>query len=263
MREGLSEAIGKNDRQIGKLQSEQMRLTGVEQALRRELESYGREIDTLRCENISLLSRLKGNGKEGAYFTFKLDQELLTRIFCLQNQGLSLLNESTQLCSKLVDFIKGKARQLVEAKQGIEFISNGLDGQFIIESGMKIQGFKRGMENLTRSLQAMSALLHEKSNLAFKPQSKCLEDVRSDQVNEQTMEVNSMLACFVLLKLVTLNLESLIIYYAYICSFKLCCLFLHNAQFNDLLASCLQWAIDVLFYVHRISQNLNLKQKLC
>ena len=263
LREGLSEAIGNNDRQIGNLQSEQMRLTGVEQALRRELESYRREIYTLRHENISLLSRLKGIGKEGVYFTFKLDQELLTRILCLQNQGLSLLNESTRLCSKLLDFIKGKARQLVEVKHGIEFISNGLDGQFIVESGMKIQGFKRGMENLTRSLQAMSALLHEKSNPAFKPQSKCMEDVRSDQVNEQTMEVNSILACFVLLKLVTLNLESLIVYYAYICSFKCCCLFLHNVQFKHLLASCLQWEIDVLFYLYRISQNLNLKQKLC
>ena len=151
----------------------------------------------------------------------------------------------------------------MEVKQGIEFISNGLDGQFIVESGMKIQGFKRGMENLTRSLQAMSALLHEKSNPAFKPQSKCMEDVRSDQVNKQTMEVNSMLACFVLLKLVTLNLESLIVYYAYIYSFKNLCLFLHNVQFNHLLASCLQWEIDVLFYLYRISQNLNLKQKLC
>lgn len=188
LRQGLSEAIGKNDKQIGKLQSEQMRLTGVEQALRREVESYRLEIDSLRHENISLLSRLKGNGKEGAYFTFKLDQELLTRICCLQNQGLSLLNESTQLCSKLLDFIKGKARQIVEAKQGIEVINKGLDGQFVVESGMKIQGFKRGIESLTRSLQTMSSLLHEKPNPAFKPRSQCAEDDRLNQLNEQTSE---------------------------------------------------------------------------
>ena len=55
LRKGLSEAIGKSDRRIGKLQSEQMRLTGVEQALRRELESYRREIYTPRRENINCL----------------------------------------------------------------------------------------------------------------------------------------------------------------------------------------------------------------
>lgn len=189
LREGLNDGIGKNDNQIGKLQSEQLRLIGVEQVLRREGESYRREIDSLRRENISLLSRLKGNGKEGTYITFKLEQELLTRICCLQNQGLSLLNESTRLCSKLLDFIKEKAGQHVEARQVIE-ISNGLDGQFVVESGVKIQGLKRGMENLTRSLQTVSTLLHEKSNSAFKLQSQCVEDDRSDQANDQTTEVN-------------------------------------------------------------------------
>ena len=43
LREGLREVIGKSDRRIGKLQSEQMRL---KQALRRELESNGRDIYT-------------------------------------------------------------------------------------------------------------------------------------------------------------------------------------------------------------------------
>ena len=42
LREGLREVIGKSDRRIGKLQSEQMRL---KQALRRELESNRRDID--------------------------------------------------------------------------------------------------------------------------------------------------------------------------------------------------------------------------
>lgn len=85
------------------------------------------------------------------------------RVHCLQNQGLCLLNESTQLCAKLLENIKTRPSQ--EAKQGIEAIKNGLDGQFVIESDMKLQGLKRGAENLGRSLQTVSAALHEKSNV--------------------------------------------------------------------------------------------------
>jgi hypothetical protein len=46
----------------------------------------------------------------------------------------------------------------------MEVLGNGLDGQFIVESDMKVQGFKRGTESLTRSLQTISSLLQEKSN---------------------------------------------------------------------------------------------------
>lgn len=197
LQEGFSEKLGKNqtvemfDKHVAKLQMEQLRLTGVELALRRELESYKIEVDSLRHENINLLNRLKGNGKESVASTFKLDKELWTRICCLQNQGLSMLNGSTQLCLKLVEFSKGKAGQfLPDTKQGVEIIKNGLDGQFVIESEMKVQGFKRGTESLTRSLQMMSTLLHEKSTPASKFQSQCLDADRSVQLNDQISEDN-------------------------------------------------------------------------
>jgi hypothetical protein len=203
LREGFSEKLGKFqtvenfDQHVKKLQMEQMRLTGVELALRRELESFGLEVDSLRHENINLLNRLKGNGKESIALTFKLDKELWTRTSCLQNQGLSMLNESTQLCSKLLEFIKGKAGQLLpDAKKGVEVIGNGLDAQFFVETEVKLQGFKRGTESLTRSLQMISTLLHEKSTpAASKLQSKCIDADGSVQPNDQTSEVNCCLNC--------------------------------------------------------------------
>lgn len=189
LREGFSEEFRKNqsserfDKHVSKLQMEQMRLTGVELALRRELDSHRLEVDSLRHENIHLLDRLRGNGKDSGALTFKLDKEMWTRVGCLQNQGLLLLNESSQLCSYLLEFVKGKAGQLPEAKQG-------LDAQFFVESEMKVQGLKRGTESLTRSLQTMSALYHEKSSLATsKHQSKFMDADESGHPNDQTPEV--------------------------------------------------------------------------
>ncbi|KAK9283093.1 hypothetical protein L1049_011323 [Liquidambar formosana] len=193
LREGLGEEVGKKqslekfDKHVGKLQMEHMRLTGVEQTLRREVESYRLEVDSLRHENINLLNRLKGNVKVDGSLSFKLDQELWTRICCLQNQGLSLLNESTCLCSKLLEFIKGKGSHIPDSKQGIEVIKSGLDGQFVVESDMKVQGFKRGTESLARSLKTMSALLQEKSNpSSLESQAQCTEDDGSEQLNVQS-----------------------------------------------------------------------------
>ncbi|KAF3433813.1 hypothetical protein FNV43_RR24916 [Rhamnella rubrinervis] len=192
LRESFSEELGKNesleksDKHVAKLRMEQMRLIGVELALRRELESYRLEVDSLRHENINLLNRLKGNGKESDTLNIKLEKEMWTRVFCLQNQGLSMLNESSQLCSKLLEFVKAKACQIPETKQDMEATNHGFEGFFLVESEMKVQGLKRGNESLTRSLQMMSALLHEKSNLAASEYQ--LEAKRSAEPNLQTPE---------------------------------------------------------------------------
>ncbi|XP_059666157.1 uncharacterized protein LOC132311980 [Cornus florida] len=193
LRVGLSNEVrqksySENFDKVGKLQMEQMRLTGVEQALRKEVESCKLEVDSLRHENINLLHRLQGSRKDGGLSTFKLDQELQNHVCCLQNQGLSLLNENTQLCSKLLDYIKEKAGQTPETKQGTEVVNTGLDGHFVVEADMKIQGFKRGMASLRRSLQTVSAVLHEKSNMVIlESHSNCSED-ELDQINNQSLE---------------------------------------------------------------------------
>ncbi|XP_040971394.1 uncharacterized protein [Gossypium hirsutum] len=138
----------KNEGKVKKLQMEQIRLTGVELSLRRELESCRLEVDSLRHENIDLWNSLNGTTNDIGGLTFKLDKEIQNRICCLQDQGLSMLNESTHLSSKLIEFIKGKA-----SHNQLRVTQQGLDGQFLIESDMKVWGFKRRIQNLARNLE--------------------------------------------------------------------------------------------------------------
>ncbi|XP_042513120.1 myosin-13-like [Macadamia integrifolia] len=186
LRQALVEEIEKKqsseklDNHFGKLQMEQVRLAGVEQSLRREVESYRVEVESLRHENINLLDRLRGTGNDGGSLYFKVDQELLCRVECLQKQGLSLLNECSQLCVKLLDFIKGKPGKTMEAASAdteqCHVSKSGLDVYFVVESDMKVQSFKRAIENMRKSLQMMDVVLHEKSNpMSFESQSQCKE----------------------------------------------------------------------------------------
>ncbi|PPD89117.1 hypothetical protein GOBAR_DD13944 [Gossypium barbadense] len=176
------QSMEKNEKQVQKLQREQMRLTGVELALRKEVESYRLEAYSLRRENIYLLNQLKGNGNEIIGLTFKFDNELQDHVCCLQNRGLSMLNEIINLSSKLIEFIKGKPSHL----QGMQ---PGLDSLFIVESDLKIEGFKRGIESLRRSLQTISGLLHEKSGLvASDSHSASVDPTMSTKRNNQSSE---------------------------------------------------------------------------
>ncbi|KAI5659917.1 hypothetical protein M9H77_28710 [Catharanthus roseus] len=198
---GLCEEIQKNssmensNSQLGKLRIEQLRLTGLEHSLRKELDSYRLEVDSLRHENINLLHRLKDTGKEGGFSTFKLDQELWNRMCCLQNQGLSFLSESAQLCGKLLDYIKTNASHNAKAVLGAGV--KGLTSQFIVECEVKLQGFNRGMENLTKSLSVVSTVLHEKSHSGImdsqcpvepcKPRGLKSEDTLQSELTAETL----------------------------------------------------------------------------
>ncbi|XVF83377.1 hypothetical protein PTKIN_Ptkin16aG0480600 [Pterospermum kingtungense] len=211
LREGYSEEIDKkqsmekSEKQLKKLRMEQMRLTGVELALRREVESCRLEVDSLRHENIDLLNRLKGNGKDIGALTFKLDTEMRNRVCCLQDHGLSMLNESTYLSSKLIEFIKGRASQLQETRQG-------LDSQFIVESDMKVQSIKRGTESLTRSLQAISALLQEKPSPVHSAWedpdgSRKLNNQASEEILKTELKAETLLTSLLREKLYSKELE--------------------------------------------------------
>ncbi|GMJ09523.1 hypothetical protein like AT3G55060 [Hibiscus trionum] len=172
----------KNEQQVKKLQMEQMRLTGVELALRKEVESYRLEAYSLRHENIDLLNRLRGNGNDTIRLTFKLDNELQDRVCCLQNRGLSMLNEIIDVSSKLIEFIKGKTNHLQETQPGLE-------SQFVVDSDLKIKGFIQGVESLARTLQTISGLLHEKSSLvASDSHLTSIDPIMSTKLNNQSSE---------------------------------------------------------------------------
>lgn len=163
LRDGLSEESKKqpSEHVDKKLQIEQIRLVGVELSLRKEVELMKLEAESLRRENICLLNQVKGIGEEADTLTFKLDNEMKIRVCHLQDQGLSMLNESTQLCYKFLKFIKENLAQFPESSYPM---INGLSEQFLIESEMRVHGIRRGAENLKRSLQIVTSLLVEKSN---------------------------------------------------------------------------------------------------
>ncbi|KAI3721344.1 hypothetical protein L2E82_32353 [Cichorium intybus] len=196
LREGVSKELKKkgslengnydNDVDLrSKLQIEQLRLTGVEQDLRKEVESYRLEVDSLRHENINLLHRLKGSSKENGFSTFKLDQELWSRVHCLQNQGMCLIKDCVVLCSKLLENMKERACH--SSLETSEALQNGLDSQLIMESDMKLQGFKRGAESLTRSLQTVSDVLREKSSTATPDVGSNSEDVVKSDLKAEAL----------------------------------------------------------------------------
>lgn len=165
---GLCEELGKKISQdnfdfgIAKLQIEHMRLTGVEHTLRKEVESYRVEVDSLRRENIDLLSRLKNNGKEGGFSTFKLDREIQNRISCLQNQMLPLLTESSQLGRKLIEYVKTNGDFPLNKGPAS---ATCLDGHVLVEYEVKLQGLERAVETVASSTKTMASVFQEKSTL--------------------------------------------------------------------------------------------------
>lgn len=139
-----------------KLQMELIRLTGVEQKLRAEIQSCHLEVDSLRKENIALLNRLQGAGNGASSSSIRLDQELKARVDNLQTQGLSLLDKISQLCTKLLDFMKHKGHEN-------EFLS-GNDVATFSNYTFEYQSIKGGIEGLKRSLKAINSILSEKQN---------------------------------------------------------------------------------------------------
>ncbi|KAI3470693.1 hypothetical protein Pfo_027356 [Paulownia fortunei] len=190
---GLCEELGKKKIQenfdfgCAKLQVEHMRLTGVEHALRKEVESYRVEVDSLRRENIDLLNRLKSNGKEGAFSTFKLDRELQNRVSCLQNQMLPLLIESSRLGRKLIEYVKtngGFPLKKVPAS------ATCLEGQVLVECEVKLQGLERAAENLTTSMQTMSSVLQEKVTLSHEKYYPVCMDTQTPSLGDESHQWN-------------------------------------------------------------------------
>ncbi|RID69948.1 hypothetical protein BRARA_C02010 [Brassica rapa] len=169
LRDSLSEETKKQPSEMVKrLQMEQMRLTGVEFSLRKEVESTKIEADSLRAENVCLRSY-------DSMTTFKLDNEMKMRVGLLQDQGVMMLSETTQLCYKLLKFIRERLS---------EDMHNGLSEQFLIESEMNVHGIRRGTESLKRSLQTVNSLLLEKANeIASNSESS-----RSTEPNNQSVE---------------------------------------------------------------------------
>ncbi|RCV45041.1 hypothetical protein SETIT_9G421400v2 [Setaria italica] len=158
LRQGFSTELEKraagNSDITNRMQMELNRLTGVEQNLRKEIQSCTLEMESLRQENVGILNRLQ-RSEDGAIFpTIRLDQELHARVDSLQTQALSLLDDASQLCAKLLELIKSKSREN----------SNDVHALVDIEHTLKYQSMKGGIENVKQSLHTIKSLLMEKQN---------------------------------------------------------------------------------------------------
>ncbi|KAG8063571.1 hypothetical protein GUJ93_ZPchr0003g18006 [Zizania palustris] len=135
---------------INRMQKELIRLTGVEQKLRREIQSCNSEVESLREENIIILNRLQRS--DNSISSVRLEQELNARVDSLQVQGLSLLDDTSQLCTKLLDLMKSKR------SEGI----SSVDALSSIEYTLNYQSIKERINNLKQSLQSIRSVLTEK-----------------------------------------------------------------------------------------------------
>jgi len=146
-------AAGNSD-MINIMLTELNRLTGVEQNLRKEIQSCTLEMESLRQENIGILNRLQKSEDGVIFSTIRLDQELHARVESLQTQALSLLDDASQLCAKLLELIKSKSRKN----------SGDVDALVVIEHTLKYQTMNGGIENVKQRLRAIKSLLMEKQN---------------------------------------------------------------------------------------------------
>ncbi|RZR74891.1 hypothetical protein BHM03_00045621 [Ensete ventricosum] len=145
--------------QLRILQMEQLRLTGLEQKLRKELKTFKHEVETLRHENIGLLTRLRAAGDGRHFSSIKLDEELHARLDCLQTEGLSLLTDISHFSSNLLGCLEHK-----QYEHGQE-AENNTNGYSFIDYIIKSQSFSRRYENFRTSLQNIETILDEKSDL--------------------------------------------------------------------------------------------------
>ncbi|KAJ4807083.1 CAP-gly domain linker [Rhynchospora pubera] len=130
------------------------RLTGVEQNLRREVESCRLEIEVLRRENISFLERLNRGNKGNE--VVRLEEQIRQRVDFLQSKGLCLLEECSEVCSELLKCVKNRNRENFEGFDGNEKYS-------LIQYTLKSEGIRKGVEGFKRSLQCAQSVLEEKS----------------------------------------------------------------------------------------------------
>ncbi|KAM0875257.1 hypothetical protein ACQ4PT_036943 [Festuca glaucescens] len=157
LRQGFSaelenKSVG-NSESTNRMQMELLRLTGVEQKLRKEIQSCTLEVNSLRQENIGILNRLQSSGSGLSLSSLRLEQELNARVDNLQIQGLSLIDDSSRLCGKLLDVMKSKSENI-----------GSVDALAAIEYTLKYQNIKEGMDNLALGLRKIKSLLVEKHN---------------------------------------------------------------------------------------------------
>ncbi|KAK8926508.1 hypothetical protein KSP39_PZI018229 [Platanthera zijinensis] len=155
----IEKLFSEGDNDVVQLQTEKMRLAGVEQNLRRELESWRIEVESLRNENFNLLNRLQGTVNGYGFSSVRLNLELHSWVESLKMRSLSLLDDSSHLCCQLLDFNACKRYENFkdDASDAVEYS--------VAELTLKFQNLTRAIGSFRRSLQILSTILDERSSI--------------------------------------------------------------------------------------------------
>uniref|UniRef100_A0A1D1YTD6 FYVE and coiled-coil domain-containing protein 1 n=1 Tax=Anthurium amnicola TaxID=1678845 RepID=A0A1D1YTD6_9ARAE len=163
LRQGYVDQVGKQSQEggdlVSKLQKEHIRLTSVEQTLRKEVASFTLEVESLRKENLYILGRLKCTGSSCGFSLIRIEQELCTQIEFLQSKTLSLLDDGIELSGKLLKAVNSKQYECGHVA------IHELDGYSAAEYDMKLQSLKRAANIVRGRLQSMSEMLDQRSKL--------------------------------------------------------------------------------------------------
>lgn len=159
LRQGYMEQNGEQPEDLVRtLKVEHVRLAGVEQTLRKEIESLRIEAESLKHENFFLLGRLRSAGSSCSSL-LRIDQELHSQMECLQNEAFSLLDDGDDLCDRLLKVVSNK-----RCDHGT-VAAHGSDGYSVAEHNMKLQSLRRAVKMFKGRLQSMSATLDQRSRL--------------------------------------------------------------------------------------------------
>lgn len=183
----VNDSTQDRDDHIAKLQREQLRLIGVEQVLRKDLENCRWEADALRKENTSLLERVRSREKGCGFGLIRLDQELRDRLDGLQAQSLSLLDEIILFAAKLLESFKNNiynidASESNEGEYSKGRVANEKERNHALELEMTFQRLGRKVDSLKKSIRVQKEILKEKSHLS------CSESLRQDAEDSETLQ---------------------------------------------------------------------------
>ncbi|KAE8773144.1 golgin subfamily A member 4-like [Hordeum vulgare] len=157
LRQGFSVELGNrsvgSSESITRMQMELLRLTGVQQKLRKEIQSCNLEVESLQQENIGISNRLQSSGNGLSLSSHRLVLELHARVDNLHMQGLSLLEDTSCLCGKLLGVMKSKSETI-----------GSVDALADIEYTVKYQNLRQGIDYLALSLRKVKSVLVEKHN---------------------------------------------------------------------------------------------------
>lgn len=170
--QGLNDEINdipqeKNDHAT-KLQQELMRAAGAEQSVHKDLVNCRNQTDSLRQESTHLVDGLRSRNEGTGFGLIKLDRELWVRLDGLQAQALSILDEYSLLCAKLLQ--SGKYNMYnsnpLEAHEG-----EGTKGELgmeqkasaMVEHEMNLKRLKSQADAFKKSVHMVKGVLKEKT----------------------------------------------------------------------------------------------------